>query len=59
MYFLLLERKEKQPSVQDDKVVYDKSADPPRKRIDSQAALPPSLKQQRERLCDTEAILVK
>lgn len=50
IYFLLLERKEKRPSVEDKaKVSISDQKDPPRKRVDSHVNLPPSFQLQRAR----------
>ncbi len=50
IYFLLLERKEKRPSLHDDpNVAVANQRDPPRKRVDSQVTLPPSFQLQRAR----------
>ena len=50
IYFLLLERKEKRPSLDDDLgVTLGDQRDPPRKRVDSHVNLPPSFQLQRAR----------
>ena len=50
IYFLLLERKEKRPSLEDEaRVSLGDQRDPPRKRIDSHISLPPTFQLQRAR----------
>jgi BR serine/threonine kinase len=50
IYFLLLDRKDKKPSLEDEaSISLGDQRDPPRKRIDSQAVLPPSFQVQRGR----------
>ena len=50
IYFLLLERKEKRPSLEDEsRVSLGDQRDPPRKRVDSHISLPPTFQLQRAR----------